>query len=326
MKTEILAILKEAEGFVSGQALCDRLGVSRTAVWKVIKQLEEEGCRIEAVRNKGYRLMEVADVMTEAELATRMDSKWMGKKLVYLNETDSTNIQARKLAEAGAPSGTLVVAESQNAGKGRRGRSWSSPPGSSIYMSVLLRPDISPQCASAVTLLAGMATARGIREKTGLPVQIKWPNDLVIDGRKICGILTEMSAEMEQIHYIVTGIGINVNQQEFPEEISRTATSLYLTSGKAFRRSEIIACTIHWFERYYEKFASACDLSALKEEYESMLANMDREVAVLDPAGEYRGICRGIDKDGELLVECRDGSIRRVLSGEVSVRGIYGYV
>ncbi len=326
MKTKILTILKEEEGFVSGQELCRRLGVSRTAVWKVMKQLGEEGYVIEAVRNRGYRLVEVADVMTKAEIGSRMHSKWMGRELVYLPETDSTNIQARRLAEEGYPEGTLVVADCQKAGKGRRGRCWSSPPGSSIYMSFLLKPDIPPYCASMITLIAGMAVAQAVKGETGLPAQIKWPNDVVVNGRKICGILTEMSTELERIHYIVTGIGINVNQQEFPEEIQATAVSLRMEAGRSISRSGLIASSMEWFEGYYEQFLKTQDLSLLQADYESMLANLGREVLVLDPAGEYRGICRGIDQGGRLLVELSDGSRRAVMSGEVSVRGIYGYV
>ena len=326
MKTEILTVLKEAPGFVSGQELCGRLGVSRTAVWKVIKQLVEEGYQIEAVRNKGYRLAEAADVITEAEIGSRLRSKWMGRHLVYFPETDSTNIQAKRLGEEGAPEGTLVVAERQTAGKGRRGRTWSSPSGTSIYMSFLLRPNIPPRCAPMVTLIAGLAGAKAVNQVTGLNARIKWPNDLVVNGKKICGILTEMSAEMEGIHYIVTGIGINVNQKEFPEEIRDKATSLLLEGGRRFNRSQLIAGVMEWFELYVERFLETKDLSFLKEDYEEMLANLNQEVQVLDPAGEYHGVCRGIDKDGQLLVERDDGSLSRVQSGEVSVRGIYGYV
>lgn len=326
MKTKILTILKEQPGFVSGQALCGWLGVSRTAVWKVIKQLEEEGYVIEAVRNKGYRLVEAADVMTEAEIGSQLCTERMGRSLVYLPQTDSTNIYARKLAQKGYPDGTLVVAESQTAGKGRRGRNWSSPAGSSIYMSLLLRPDIPPYCASMITLVAGMAVSQAVGEMTGLPARIKWPNDVVVNGRKICGILTEMSTEMESIHYIVTGIGINVNQQDFPEEIMATATSLRIEAAKKISRSALIACTMAWFEVYYDQFLKTKDLSLLKAGYETMLANMGREVQVLDPDGAYKGICRGIDEAGRLLVDTLEGEPKRVLSGEVSVRGIYGYV
>lgn len=326
MKTEILTLLKQKGGYVSGQELCSQLGVSRTAVWKAVNQLKEEGCQIEAVRNRGYRLVEMEDGITEAQVGSRLTTRYMGRKMVYFSETDSTNIQIKRLAEAGSPEGTLVVAESQSAGKGRRGRSWSSPPGCSIYMSYLLRPKIPPCNASMLTLLAGMACVRAIEEETGLEAKIKWPNDLVMNGKKICGILTEMNAELEEIHYIFTGVGINVSQMEFPEEIRKTATSLKLEGGAPVSRSALIAGCMKWFEHYYERFLSQGDLSGLKDEYESMLANLGRGVKVLDPAGEYTGICRGIDQMGELLVELPDGEVKKVFSGEVSVRGIYGYV
>lgn len=326
MKTKILTILKEADGFVSGQDLCRQLGVSRTAVWKAVKQLEEEGCRIEAVRNRGYRFVSVEDVITRAQIGSQLETEYMGRNLVVFPVTDSTNIQARRLAEVGSPQGTLVVAESQQAGKGRRGRSWSSPAGSSIYMSFILRPKIPPHCASMLTLIAGMACAQAVREQTGLPAEIKWPNDLVLNGKKICGILTEMSAELEEIHYVVTGIGINVHQTEFPEEICKTATSLKLEGGKNLDRGALIAGSMKWFEAYYEQFCAVGDLSQLKETYEGMLANQDKGVRVLDPHGAYEGVCRGITVNGELIVELPDKTQCQVMSGEVSVRGIYGYV
>mgnify|MGYP001853031449 FL=1 len=326
MKTEILTILKENDGFVSGQDLCSRLKVSRTAVWKVIGQLQEEGYQIEGVRNKGYRLLQTPDVMTAAEIGSRLHTRLIGKKLVYYDETDSTNIQGAKLAREGCPDGTVVVADSQTAGKGRRGRNWSSPHGSSIYISFVLRPDIPPACASSITLIAGMAAAEAIKAETGILAGIKWPNDVVINGKKVCGILTEMNAEVEAIHYIVSGIGINVNQQEFPEEIRETATSLKLEGKKEVNRSSLAAKLAESFERFYEIFLQTGDLSQLKDLYEGMLVNLGRQVKVLDPKGDYQGICRGINIEGELLVECPGGDLRQVRSGEVSVRGVYGYV
>ena len=225
MKTEILRMLKSTGDYLSGQQLCGMLGVSRTAVWKAVGELREEGYVIEAVRNRGYRLVEGADVITQAELASMLHTQWIGTRLEYFDETDSTNTRARKLAEEGAPHGTLVIADSQSSGKGRRGRLWTSPRGVGIWMSMLLRPDIAPVHASMLTLIAGMAVVRGVKESTGLDAMIKWPNDAVLAGRKICGILTEMSTEDETIRYVITGIGINVNIDEFPEEIRDTATS-----------------------------------------------------------------------------------------------------
>lgn len=326
MKTEILKLLKESDSYLSGQELCDSLGVSRTAVWKVINQLREEGYRIDAVPNRGYRLVLSADVITEAELKSQMEDGLAGSHLEYHEELDSTNNRAKRLGEEGAPDGTLVTADYQTAGKGRRGRGWVSERGTGIWMSLLLRPDIPPSSASMLTLVAAMAVVRGIKESTGLDSSIKWPNDIVMNGKKICGILTEMSAELEHIHYVVIGIGINANIREFPEEIREKATSLYLESGETVVRSRVIAAVMKAMNRYYQVFVESGDLSGLLEEYEEHLVNRGREVLVLAPGGEYRGTSLGIDKTGELLVQLKDGTVNHVVSGEVSVRGIYGYV
>lgn len=326
MKTEILKCLREAEDYVSGQELCEKLKVSRTAVWKVMRRLQEEGYEIEAVRNKGYRLKESGDVYTQEELSSVMSSRWAGKNLRFFAEVDSTNNMARTLADQGAPHGTLVVAANQTAGKGRRGRSWIAPEGSSIMMSILLRPEFAPERASMLTLVTAMAVAQGIREVTGLDAGIKWPNDIVADGKKLCGILTEMSTEMEYIRYVVIGIGINVSMKEFPEELSQKATSLELCLGHPVKRAPLIDACMKAFEECYEKYLQTLDLSLLQEEYNHKLVNVGREVTVLTPAGDYNGISHGINREGELIVELPDGEIRNVVSGEVSVRGIYGYV
>lgn len=326
MKTEILRCLKEAKGYISGQELCERLGVSRTAVWKVIRQLQEEGYEIEAVRNRGYRLEESGDVLSQAELESLIRTETAGRNIRYFDQVDSTNNEARRQAERGTPDGTLVVAELQTSGKGRRGRSWTSPPGTGIWMSLILRPDFGPEHASMLTLVAAMAVAAGIREATGLDSRIKWPNDIVLEGKKICGILTEMSTEEDCIRYVVVGIGINVNIREFPEEIADKATSLALVSGEQVRRAPIVDAVMRAWEHYYKSFRRTLDMSLLKDEYNARLVNCEREVKVMAPAGEYGGVSRGINDGGELLVELEDGQVREVISGEVSVRGIYGYV
>lgn len=326
MKTEILKMLREADRYVSGQQLCQRFGVSRTAVWKMMGQLKEEGYKIQAVRNKGYRLVESADVTTRAELESLMNTSWAGINLEYYDETDSTNVRARQLAEEGAPHGTLVTADSQTAGKGRRGRSWIAPRGQGIWMSLVLRPDIEPQSASMLTLVAALAVSDGIKNSTGLDVSIKWPNDIVCRGRKLCGILTEMSTEGDWIRYCVVGMGINVDMEAFPEELKDKATSLCMELKAPVRRSPVICACMETFEYYYGIFIKTGDLSALVDAYNSRSANLGRTVTVLDPKGEYRGEALGIDSQGSLLVKCIGGEIRSVISGEVSVRGIYGYV
>ena len=326
MKGEILKLLKESDGYLSGQELCERFGVSRTAVWKVINQLKEEGYEIEAIRNKGYILKSVSDVLSKEELESSLKTRWAGKEIHYFDRTDSTNIQARLAGEAGASHGTLAVAEIQDGDRGRRGRKWISPAGVGVWMSLLLRPEISPVSASMLTLVMALAAQKGIKEATGIESQIKWPNDLVLNKKKICGILTEMGTEFMEIKYVVIGTGINVNQEEFPEELRKTATSLYLETGKKYHRSRIIERILEALEEYYGIFVKTEDMSALLEEYNEKLVNQGQEVCVLDPKGEYRGLCQGITKTGGLLVELSDGTVTEVISGEVSVRGVYGYV
>lgn len=325
MKSEILRLLKESDGYVSGQQLCERFQVSRTAVWKVVAQLKKEGYEIEAVPRKGYRLVESPDVLSEAELESLRSTKWAGKSIFVFKETDSTNIQAKAGGEKGESHGTLYVAESQSAGRGRRGRSWESPAGESIYMSLLLRPELPPVKAPMLTLVMALAVARAIREQTGAEALIKWPNDIVVQGRKICGILTEMSTEMTWINYVVIGIGINVNQNEFPEELKDCASSLKMETGRRFRRSHLIAAVMEHFEMYYEQFLQEGSLAGFRKEYNELLVNKDRQVKILEPGNHYEAYALGINDTGELIVEKEDGSVQNIFAGEVSVRGIYGY-
>ncbi|MGF0032381.1 biotin--[acetyl-CoA-carboxylase] ligase [Bariatricus sp. SGI.154] len=326
MKSEILRLLKENDTYLSGQQICDHFQVSRTAVWKVIEQLKKEGYQIEAVRNKGYRLVDSPDVMSKAEIESLMKTRWAGKKVVYYDETDSTNNRAKDAGEKGEEHGTLFVADRQVAGKGRRGRSWESPAGTSIYMTILLHPDMLPSKAPRLTLLMALAVAEGIQKVTGLESQIKWPNDIVIHGRKVCGILTEMSAEIDYINYVVIGVGINVNQETFPQEIQERAVSLKAELGTNIKRSELIAATMESFEKYYEIFRKTEDLSGVRELYNSLLVNIDKEVKVLEPGHEYEAYALGINETGELIVRLQDGQEQEVYAGEVSVRGVYGYV
>lgn len=326
MKSEILRLLKESNTYISGQQLCEQFQVSRTAVWKVIDQLKKEGYQIEAVRNKGYRLIDSPDVMSKAEIESLMDTKWVGSNVVYYDEIDSTNNRAKEAGDNKAPHGTLFVADMQVAGKGRRGRVWQSPAGSSIYMTILLYPEISPLKAPQLTLVMAIAVAEGIKEVTGLDTKIKWPNDIVVNGRKICGILTEMSTEIDYINHVVIGAGINVNQDDFPEDIRKTASSLKMELGKQVKRSELIAAIMKSFEKDYEIFVKTEDLSGLQELYNSMLVNLDRDVKVLEPGNEYEAHALGINKTGELIVRTAEGEEKEIYAGEVSVRGVYGYV
>lgn len=325
MKSEILEALRETDGYVSGQDLCNKFGVSRTAVWKAIKQLKEAGYEIEAVPNKGYHIVSAPDLMNKVELESIRNTTWAGQEIYYYDVTDSTNIRAKELAEEGHPGGTLVVADRQEAGRGRRGRSWDSPSGTGIFMTLLLKPEMNPNHASMLTLVAAMAVARAISKCAGTEALIKWPNDIVIGGKKICGILTEMSAQFDFINHIVIGIGINVHNEHFPEEIAETAGSILLQTGKRIRRAELIEQILEQFEHYYAIFMETEDLSGLVKEYNAILVNMNKSVRVLDPKEPFEGKAMGITKKGELIVDTWE-SRKMVSSGEVSVRGLYGYV
>ena len=326
MKEEILRLLRSADGYISGQELCNRFGVSRTAVWKAINQLKEAGYEIEAQQNKGYRLMAAPDLMTEAEIKSLMHTEWVAKEVLYFDTIDSTNTKAQELAEKGYPSGTLVVADKQESGKGRRGRSWVSPSGTGIFMTLMIKPDINPNNASMLTLVAALAVAKAITSVTGEEAMIKWPNDIVVNGKKVCGILTEMNAQFDYINNIVVGVGINVHNESFPEEISQMASSLMIEAGgKRFHRAQIIAETMLYFEQYYDTFLKTQDLSALVREDDELLVNRNKSVRVLDPKEPFDGKAMGITPKGELIVDTWE-SRKLVSSGEVSVRGIYGYV
>lgn len=326
MKEEILRLLRSADGYISGQELCNRFGVSRTAVWKAINQLKEAGYEIEAQQNKGYRLMAAPDLMTEAEIKSLMHTEWVAREVLYFDTIDSTNTKAQELAEKGYQSGTLVVADKQESGKGRRGRSWVSPSGTGIFMTLMIKPDINPNNASMLTLVAALAVAKAITSVTGEEALIKWPNDIVVNGKKVCGILTEMNAQFDYINHIVVGIGINVHNESFPEEISQMASSLMIEAGgKRFHRAQIIAETMSYFEQYYDTFLKTQDLSALVREYDELLVNRNKSVRVLDPKEPFDGKAMGITPKGELIVDTWE-SRKLVSSGEVSVRGIYGYV
>lgn len=329
-KEEILKKLRDVGDYVSGQELCEHYGVSRTAIWKAIRQLEKDGYIIEAQNNRGYRLVEHcdADLFSKIEIEDKLETAWLGRPLVFHKETGSTNIDAKALAERGEASGAVVVADMQTAGRGRLGRGWAAPAGKNIYMTLMLRPDCPPNKASALTLVMAIAVYEALcelisKEQCG----IKWPNDIVVNGKKICGILTEMSAELDQIHYVVIGAGINVNQETFAPEIQETATSLYVERKKQSNRAALAARVLYYFEKNYAVFEKSWDLSALADKYNEFLVNRGREVRVLDPKGAYDGIARGINEKGELLVERKsDGQTMQVYAGEVSVRGIYGYV
>ena len=338
-KQQVLQKLRETDSYLSGQQLCEALGISRTAVWKIVGRLKQEGYPIEAVTNKGYRLLSVEgrDLFNREELDRTMDTVWAGKPLIYKEETGSTNTDLFRLSDEGAAQGTIEVTSRQTAGKGRRGRTWISPPDVNVYMSILLTPAIRPDTAPMLTLVMALAVYEACEElyresDQELRFGIKWPNDIVVSAgggpyRKICGILTEMRLEEMEIRDIVIGIGLNVNQTEFPEEIRETAGSLSLALGHPVNRAELTAAVWRHFEEDYKTYLVAQSLEPLRERYERGLVNRGRKVRVLDPAEPFEGTAMGITSSGELIVRTEDGSADRFVgTGEVSVRGVMGYV
>ncbi|WP_230398535.1 biotin--[acetyl-CoA-carboxylase] ligase [Novisyntrophococcus fermenticellae] len=246
--------------------------------------------------------------------------------ICFRKEVDSTNDWAKQMAGEGAPEGTLALADSQILGRGRRGRSWKSPAGDNLYMSLILRPEIPPEKASGLTLVMGLSAAQGITDVLELPVKIKWPNDLVIEEKKFCGILTEMNADRQKIRFVVVGIGINVNNSAFSGELQGRATSLKLEKGTVIDKDVILEAVMAAFEKNYKIFLKTQDLSGLVEEYNRILVNRSRPVRVLNPVNAFEGVAQGINTSGELLVERADGSVTAVYAGEVSVRGASSYV
>lgn len=326
MKTRILKELKGAGDYISGQELCEKLNVSRTAVWKHIKALKEEGYEIDSVTKRGYRLVTCPDLITQEAVSSNLNSQWLGKDLRFYDTIDSTNLEVRRLAEAGAEHGLTVIAEEQVSGKGRRGRSWLGKAGTGIWMSFLLKPEIALENSSMLTLITALAVAKAINEVTNVSCGIKWPNDLIVNGKKVCGILTELSAQMDELNYIVVGLGINVNMEEFPDDLKDKATSLQIETGKRIYRAPLAAKVLEYFEKYYEQFIQTEDLSTFKDEYNHLLVHMNQKIRVIRGSKETIYTSHGINERGELLAETASGKIESILSGEVSVRGILGYV
>lgn len=322
-RNSILKYLKGTSEYVSGEDLSKKLGISRSAIWKNINLLREKGYTIESVTNRGYKLISCPDLLSEEEIGSYLQTQFIGKKIYYFETIDSTNEEAKRQAANGAPNGSMILSETQTGGKGRLGRKWSSSPGDGIYFSLLLRPNDSPSEISNITLLSGLAVCNGIREYTGCNAQIKWPNDVVIDGKKTCGILTEMSAEVDQIHFLIIGIGINVNQDKFGEDIAFKATSLFLENGQKLHRSELLAEILKQFEALYRLYQNH-ETQKLLSLYKNNCVTLSRKVSTIRNGKTLLGTAIDILPSGELLVLGEDGKTFSINSGEVSVQGVYG--
>ena len=321
-KDEILKYLQKHNDYVSGEELSEQLMVSRTAVWKHVNTLRSAGYAIESVTNRGYRLISSPDQITPELILSGLETKTLGKTVFSFDSIDSTNAQAKRQALSGAPNGSLFIAERQTGGKGRLGRAWESPSGTGLWFSVLLRPDSLPVQVTGITLLAGLAVCRAIRKQTKAPAKIKWPNDIVIGSKKVCGILTEMAAEIDRIEYVVVGIGINVNMENFPDELSVKATSLRMECGWPVARAGLLQEILKQFEEIL------CDdidrPEAILAEYKTLCVSLNRTVGFTRNEEPVTATAVDISPAGELIVRCEDGSLLSINAGEVSVQGIYG--
>lgn len=306
---------------LSGESMARELGVTRAAVFKHIEQLRALGFEIESLARQGYRLASCPDSLMAPVIAHGLGTDWAGREIVYYPETDSTNRRARLLAQENAAHGTLVLADSQTAGRGRRGRGWISPSGEGIFMSLLLRPQVHPSQVAKLSLLTALAVAEAIERETGLDARIKWPNDIVIEGRKVCGLLLEMTADESTVHDVVAGVGINVHQKTFDPEIAHTASSLDLLSGKTVSRAALVRAFLAAFEE-----AMALSDSEMMRRYLARSATVGQRVQVIGLTGTFTGVAKGVTDSGSLLVEDEEGAVREVLAADVSVRGIMGYV
>lgn len=315
-KREILGIFRENAGdFISGERISGKLGFTRAGAWKYIKKLRDDGYAIEAVPNRGYRLMSSPDVLHGFDISGSVKTDVIGRGNIYHYESiSSTNDKAYELAEKGEAEGAVVIAEEQTHGKGRMGRKWVSPASGGVYMSVILRPKTGLADLSAITLAAGMAVVKAVRKTSGAEAGLKWPNDVFIGGKKICGILTEIKAQPDMVDFLVLGIGINVDTP--PGELPEGAASLNTESARKVSRMELVRVVLEETEKIYFTFREE-GFGALREECRSFSLLMGKRVSVKETGRSLEGTAEDIDEKGALIVRTDDGSLTRVLSGDV---------
>ena len=328
-KQKILALLKQSGGdYLSGEAMSRALGISRAAVWKGVDSLRQEGYRIDSVTNRGYRLTFSPDRLTAGEITPHWKGGVVGSHLICLDTVDSTNNYAKTLAMSGAPEGTVVVANHQTGGRGRMGRAFQSPENMGVYVTALLRPNLAPAQALNLTAYVAVAVCDGLEAACGIRPSIKWTNDIILQDRKLCGILTEMGIEGESgaLQYVVTGIGVNCAQQEedFAPEVRPVAISLAQALGRTVDRGRITGELINALDHMYAAWQS--DKAGYLARYRQDCITLGREIRLITPAGERQAYAEDIDDDFGLVVRYPDGQRETITSGEVSVRGLCGYV
>lgn len=306
---------------ISGQQLADGFGISRTAVWKHIKELEEKGYLIESVRKKGYRLVKLPDSLEAVAIQSLLKTETLGRVVEYRETCPSTQIIAHQLAQEGTPAGTVVLTEEQTAGRGRMSRRWDSAPRKGIWMSVVLRPDIVPQKAPQFTLVAAVAVVRAIDEITGLKADIKWPNDILLDGKKCTGILTELQSDADGIQAMIIGIGLNVNQslEDFDESIQEIATSLKMASGHDVDRQALVRSILYYLEQYTEMYMKE-GFGPLKLMWESYAVTIGKPVRARMATETLEGIAEGINDEGVLQLRTADGKVHGIYSADIEIQ------
>ena len=325
MRSKIIGmILDNEKDFMSGEEISKKLGISRSAVWKHIKALKEEGYDIESVNKKGYRLKEKPmDLLSSQNINHELKTEFIGKNIIHFETIDSTNTYSKSIAMK-EPEGTVVISEEQTKGRGRLGRIWDSKAHEGIWMSIILKPDILPYKSTFLTIIAGASIAKALND-LGIKVGIKWPNDIILNGKKLCGILTELSAEIERINYIVLGIGMNVKNKDFPSDIENIATSLY-KEGYEISRVDIVRYILCELEKNYIRYIVDGDKKSIIDIYKKYSVVLNKNIYIIKNEEKELVNCIDINLDGNLIVKRSDGSIDEIISGEVSVRGENGYV
>lgn len=326
MKRKIVLMLKEAkEEFLSGEKISDELGISRSAVWKHINTLKKEGYEIESVPRNGYKLLYSPDILTLEEVEEYINTDYIGRNIYYFENVDSTNIKAKKIAME-EDEGTIIIAEEQTKGKGRLGRDWSSPKGKGLWMSIILKPKMAPSEVAKLTLIGAAAVNQGL-EDMGIESYIKWPNDILIQGKKVCGILTEMNCELNIINYVIMGIGINIDldKKDFGKELSDKAISLKEVVGQ-INRKKLLGNILNHFEDLYKDFIEREDISKSINICRTNSILLGKEVRVIRGGNCDVGKALDIDDEGQLIIEYKDGRLEKIFSGEISIRGLKGYV
>lgn len=321
MKKEILKLLASSDDFLSGEQISKMVHVSRAAVWKHIKAIKEEGAVIEAHTKKGYRLKELPDLLKPEYVGIWLQNPY---EIIWKEELDSTNEQAKRMAREGAVDEGVFVTEKQTKGKGRIHRGWTSERAEAIMMSVLLRPELEPSKAPIITFAAALGVVSAVKRICNVDAKIKWPNDIVYDGKKMCGILTEMSSDMDRVEYIVCGMGLNVNQKKFEEELSDKAVSIRIITGKKIDRVKLSAAMIEDVFSYCGEYI-AHGIDAIFDDYCANSVIIGKEIKVFYGNEMIEGICEGFTKHGELILNS-NGEIRNFIAGEVSIRGTKGYI